>query len=609
MNNRPDSAKGHPARRRFLAWQARWRHRLRDAPFALAILSALAGVAAGATVAVLHETAKALHTLIYALPEGVNLSDAAHVDWRRIAFLPPAIGLLTGVGMAVMRRLWPQETIDPIEANALFGGKMPFGASVRLVIATLGSNAAGAAVGMEAAYSQIGASIFSSLGQALRLRRGDLRLLTAAGAGGAIAAAFNAPLCGAFYAFELVLGSYTVAALGPVCLAVVTATITLREIVGDKEMFFLPHVHQPIQLWEYGPFVVIGVIAAVLGVGIMQLVTFFDKTIRRSGAPAWARPAIGGVAMALLGLVAIEAMGSGHGAIRANLAMTWPVGMVALVLAIKILASSASLGAGFRGGLFSTSLLMGSLLGALCARLLDLVAPLSTPHLQAFSLVGMGAMGTAIIGAPITMTALTLETTGDIASTFGVLTAVVVASTLVRATFGYSFATWRFHLRGIAIRGAHDVGWLGELNVGRLMDRGPRTVPPNMPLAAFRKAFPLGAATRVFVVDEEGRYLGLIDVAGAHDRDLDDAETLLVVGEMIQGRDVALTVGDSIRTALSRFESAEIDLLPVVESSADRRLAGILSEAYALRRYAEEMARRRADELGERDIYASSGEE
>jgi chloride channel protein, CIC family len=595
-------------RRRILAWHARWSHRLRDTPFILPVLAALVGVVAGATVAALHETAEALHQWIFALPEGVSLSSGAPISWRRLILIPPALGLLTGVAMAAMRWLWPEETIDPIEANALFGGRMSFWASVRLVLATLGSNAAGASVGMEAAYSQIGGSIFSSLGQWLRLRRGDLRILTAAGGGSAIAAAFNAPLTGAFYAFELVLGAYTVGALGPVSLAVVTATITTREIVGDREMFALHHVHSSVQLWEYAPFAATGLLAALVGIAVMRLVTTFDRLIRRAGTPAWARPALGGAAVGLLGLVSSQAMGSGHGAIRVDLATTWSVGALALLLLVKILASAVSLGAGFRGGLFSTSLLMGSFLGAIVARIVGMDAHLPVAQSQAFSLVGMGALGTAIIGAPITMTVLTLETTGDATATFGVLTAVAISSIVVRATFGYSFATWRFHLRGISIRGAHDVGWLGELTAGRLMDRGPPSVPQDLSLAVFRRAFPLDTATHVFVVDEEGGYLGVVDVPAAHNRDLDEAANVIVVGDMMSGRNLALTAADSIRTALARFETAEIDVLPVIESSTDRRLAGSLSEAYALRRYAEEMARRRSDELGEHDIYGAQGD-
>ena len=595
--------------RRLQVLRARWRHRLRNAPIAVPIAAALAGIVAGLVVVVLHQLAQLLHEIVFDLPSHADLSGGFAIETWRLLAMPVILGLVVGLVMLGMHYRWPEDTADPIEANALFGGKMPMWPSVRLVVATLLSNAAGAAVGMEAAYSQIGAAICSATGQRLRLRRGDLRVITAAGAGAAIAAAFNAPFTGIFYGFELVLGSYTIATLAPVGLAVVTATLVRRQFLGDDELFAIDHLSKGIELWQFLPFIGIGLVAGLLGIVVMRLVTLIEWLIRRIGVPIWARPAIGGIAIGGLALVLPQALGAGHGALRTNLLMGWSMDMLALMLAVKIVASALSLGAGFRGGLFSTSLLMGGLLGALIGRLVSFIHPLTIDELQLFSLVGMGSMGAAIIGAPLTMTILALETTGDFPAAFGILTGVVLASLLVRRTFGYSFATWRFHLRGVAIRGAHDVGWLGELTVGRMMRREAKTVPQTTPLAALREMMPLGSAAQVFVVDDEGRYLGAVDVAAAHDRELDDAVSLIVAAEMTHGKDWVLTKSDSIRAALARFDMAEASSLPVVESITDRRLAGVLTEAYALRRYAEEMERRRSDELGERSVYARNAEE
>jgi CIC family chloride channel protein len=562
------------------------------------------GAGAGAIVAGLHDLTKELHRLNFGLPPHMSLSSGVAVAWWRLAIIPPVVGLLTGLVMAAMHRLWPEETVDPIEANALFGGKTGFWGSVRLVIATLGSNAAGASVGMEAAYSQIGSGIFSSIGQKLGLGRSDLRLLTAAGAAGAIAAAFNAPLAGAFYGFELVLGTYTIPALAPVGLAVVAAIFTLRRLLGFERMFPLADLSHHPMAWEYLVFVGVGLVAGMLGIQIMRLVAGIDRGVRAARIPSWARPAVGGLVLAGLAQISVEALGSGHGAMRATLAMTWPIAALLALLALKVAASTVSLGVGFRGGLFSTSLVMGGLLGAAVAKSIALWIPLPLAHLQAFTMVGMAAMGTAIIGAPMTMTTLAIETTGAYSVTFGVLTGVVVASLFVRSTFGFSFATWRFHLRGVAIRGAHDVGWSGDLTVLRMMRRDVRAVTNTMTLSAFRDAVPLGSAERVFVVDDAGRYLGTIDVASAHDRELDDAVSLLVAGDMAVGRQWLLTGDESVRTALTRFASADIDLLPVVDTATGRHLIGALSEAYALRRYSEEMEKRWSDEVGVRDMFA-----
>ena len=180
-----------------------------------------------------------------------------------------------------------------------------------------------------------------------------------------------------------------------------------------------------------------------------------------------------------VGLIALwvpQVLGSGHGALQNSLDVRLALPVLLTMLTAKILASAVSLGAGFRGGLFSSSLFLGSLFGALLAHLADMVYPDLAVGDTAFMLVGMGSVAAAIIGAPVTMVMLVLESTADFPATVGVLTGVVVSSVVVRKAFGYSFATWRFHLRGVPIRGAHDVGWIEDLTVARVMRRDQKTV-------------------------------------------------------------------------------------------------------------------------------------
>ena len=223
-----------------------------------------------------------------------------------------------------------------------------------------------------------------------------------------------------------------------------------------------------------------------------------------------------------------------------------------------------------------------------------------------FMLVGMGSVAAAIIGAPLTMVFLVLEATGDFAVSVGVMVGVITASTIVRLGFGYSFSTWRFHLRGLPLRGAFDIGWLAELTVGRLMRADAKTVPANLSLAKLQEAVPIGSTKRIFAVDEFGRYLGMIDVATIHDPDLVDAADGLVAADLAVGRDVFLLRENNIREALGRFDEAAVETMPVLQSRDEPVVVGYLSEDYALRRYAQELERRRSDDLGAPDLYPSA---
>ena len=154
---------------------------------------------------------------------------------------------------------------------------------------------------------------------------------------------------------------------------------------------------------------------------------------------------------------------------------------------------------------------------------------------------------------------------------------------ITRELFGYSFATWRFHLRGETIRSAADVGWIRDLTVGRLMRQDMTTVRVDMPIGEFRQRFPLGSKTQVVAVDGDARYVGLALTAEAHAPEIEPAKglaDLLLIATWC-------CIHHNIREAIAVFDAAEAELLAVVEAGDERRPIGILTEAHAMRRYAE----------------------
>ena len=583
----------------------RWlrRHELRRSEPALIVLCAPLGAIVGLIVVAMHEAVSWLHAFDFGLGEGASLSAGSRIEPLRLIAVPILGGLLMAALAAAARHFRPREIVDPIEANALYGGRMSLVDTARLLLDTMVSNAAGASLGMEAAYSQMGAGLLSAIGQWLHLRRADLRIFVAAGAAAAIAAAFNAPLAGAFYAFELVLGSYSPAALAQVAMAALSGTLVMRATIGEAPIFLLgalaPDVHQ----WEYPVFALVGVAGAGIGIATMRAATWCEQGLRSLPIPRWLRPAAGGLLLGLLAIPFPQVLGSGHGAIQSLLEHAPGVPILVALLAAKLAASALSIGSGFRGGLFSSSLYLGCLFGAILAQGLGLLGPWVAVGGTIYMLVGMGAVAAAIVGAPLTMVLLVLEVTGDFQVALGVLAGVATAATITRYTFGYSFATWRFHQRGKPIRGAHDIGWIADLTVERLRRADAVTVRQETPLLALREQVPLGSRSRVFSIDGDGNYTGIIDVAAAHDPDLDDAAPGLVAGDLAGGKTAYLLPAMNIRTALLRFEDTEFETLPVLAGAEDRRIIGYVSESYALRRYTQEMERRRGAELGERDLF------
>jgi len=576
---------------------------LRDAEPGQILLCAAMGCFIGAVVDLLREGVAWLHVYDFGIPANRYLSEGIGVSRLRLLFVPLLGGLILGLAARAVRARRFNEIVDPIEANALHGGRMSLRDSIWLTFTTVISNAAGASLGMEAGYSQLGAGLYSWLGRWFRLRRADLRVFVTAGAGAAIAAAFNAPLAGAFYGYELILGSYNTKALAPVVVATVCAALTQRGMSHMKALFEVTGSFN-VPSESYFLFALLGLAAAAVAVATMQAVTWIERSLRASNLPDWLRPAIGGALLSGLALYAPQVLGSGHGAVQFHFDLRWTLPALAFLLVMKLLASAISVGSGFRGGLFSSSLFLGTLLGAMFAQAAAYFSPgLESEH-NVFMLAGMGAVAAGIIGAPLTMVFLVLEATGDFQVTIAVVIAVTVASTIVRVLFGYSFATWRFHLRGLSIRGAHDVGWISDMTVGRLMRSDAKTIPENLGLKALRAAYPAGSAKRLYVVDGSGHYIGTIDAAELHDTAIDDALDGAVAGDLAEAPDQFLLPDENIRSALARFDALQAETLPVLLSRSQRTVVGYVTEAYALKRYSGELERMRSAELGQRDLFS-----
>ena len=573
--------------------------RLRDSELFLLVLALGAGVAAGLGVVLTDLLLDLIRRFAFAVPDEGHLSQAnAIVEPARLMLMPVLGGILVGVSSLLLRRWRPREVVDAIEANALFGGRMSLGDSLGLVWVTILSGGFGASVGLEAAYTQLGAALASRLGRSVDLRRDDVRTLVGCGAAGAIAAAFNAPLTGAFYAFELIIGSYTLQALAPVGIAALTGALVVRGLVGSNPIFVVWH-DIALSPSDYLAFFGLGLASAGLGILTMKGVTSTESLFRSQAVPRWARPALGGLIVGLIALPFPQVLGSGHGGILSALHSGFALPFLAGLIVAKIIASAISIGSGFRGGLFSSSLFLGSLFGSLIGDLLSWLGPGLAADPLIYALVGMGAVAAAIVGAPMTMIMLVLETTGDFSATIGVMVGVVTAAIAVRHWFGYSFATWRFHLRGLAIRSPEDVGWINELLIGPMMRRDPAVISADLPLDELRRRFPAGSTKQVFVVDGDGRLSGIIDPTEANGGG--EAKT---VGALVSEPAPYLLPGDDLRTALDRFSQAAQETLPVIDNPDGRRVLGYLSEAYALRRYAHELERHRGAQQDDAGIFS-----
>lgn len=571
---------------------------IRRSEFGLIAMAAVVGVFAGLAVAAMSFIAHEIQVLIFTIGPDERLSAATTRDPMVVMWAPAAGGVVMGIVFLILKKWRKKPMVDPIEANALHGGRLSLTDSIVVAVQNLISNGFGASIGLEAGYTQLSSGIASKIGLLLQLRRSDMRVLVGCGAAGAIASAFNAPLTGSFYAFELIIGTYTMVSLAPVVVAALAATFVTRLFVGEEFMIDIGQIGKVVPA-DYVPAVILGIVCAGGGILLMKGVSRVEEQARKSSISPVFRPALGGLIVGLLALIDTRVLSAGHGALHESLNQHMAIRAVIGLLLLKSVASAITIGAGFRGGLFFASLFLGALIGKLFAYSTPFLFAHTTLTPVIYAVVGMSAMAVAVIGGPLTMTFLALEVTGDFPITALALAAVITSSLVVRTSFGYSFATWRFHLRGEGIRSAHDIGWIRNLTVDKLMRSDVKTAQAAMTLEEFRKEFPLGSTQRVIVVDETDKYVGMILTPEIYAAPTEGGEEKPELSSFIRYKNDVLLRSMNAKQAAAMFDRTEAEALAVVNNQIERKVVGQLSESHTLRRYTEELDRRRREISGE----------
>ena len=566
------------------------RNFVRNRETGLVLVAIVVGLLSGVLVAAISSLSQVSHALLFDIPVDAHLSATGVISWQRTLLIPMLGGLVLAlIGLYFARRVKGQQLADAIEANALYGGRLSFRGSLLISVQTLLSNGFGGSVGLEAGYTQICAMFGSHVGQRLAARRNDMRLLVACGAAGAISAAFSAPLAGAFYAFEVVLGAYTSAALVPVIASAVTAWLVARQLT-HQSFLMVPGFPSPVSFEMIGQAVLIGVICAFVSIIVMLAVAFSERCFQRITVfKGFVRPILGGLLLGGLALLTPTVLGAGHGAMQILLVSnpTWL--LLTTTIVFKILASAISLGSGFRGGLFFASLLLGALIGQLYSIVLTGLLPALALQPGTAAIAALAALGTGVLGAPFSMVCLALEITGDFSVTVGAVVASSVCALIVRELFGYSFATWRFHLRGEVIRGPQDIGWARQMSAASLMRTDFENAPTTMPIGEAQRLFSPALVRQVVLLDPNDAYAGIVPAATLHSVANRDDEPL---GSLAQQQDECLLPTTSVREILKAFERSEADVLAVVDPADSRTAIGTLSESHVLRTYGEELERR-----------------
>ena len=475
---------------------------------------------------------------------------------------------------------------DVQRAVARRGGRLPVGPVLARTAASAVTIGAGGSAGAEGPVAVLGSTLGSWLGRIFRFEPGRVSTLVGAGAAAAISAAFNAPLAGAFFALEEILGSFATGAFSAVVVSSVVAAVVSRAVFGNHPAFPIPVEYGYTLTREVILFYpLLGVVAGLVSALFIRCYFRSEEIAGRLRVPPAALPWIGG---ALVGGLVYLSQGIlvGYGHLAVHLEVFGQAAWYFLVLLVlgKIVATSLTLTMGGSGGLFTPSLYIGAATGGAFGVALRELFPGLHIHPEAYALVGMGALVAGATNAPITGILIVFEMTNDFAIVLPLMLSTVICHHIARRLEPDSLYSGWLRRRGERIEHGNDRQVLADLRVRDAFEPMPQTFPADAPLATLLQHLGPGEQTTFPVMGPGRLLLGVVTVSelGQAARDQPQLSAQLVAAD-IAGPSETVTTADTLLEATRRLGIRGASALPVVDR--DGRLLGLLSRSHILAVY------------------------
>lgn len=514
--------------------------------------------------------------------DGSFVAIANGLSWQMRVLLPTGGGIMAGAILAWAARMPSGATSDYMEAVAIGDGRIPVRHTLLRSLSSLITVGSGGSIGREGPMVQMAALCASLAGRFVRFPSSRLRLLVACGAAAGITSAYNAPIAGAFFVAEIVLGALVMESFGPVVVASVVANITMRALPGYRPAYEMPYFPQ-VGGVEILLFVLLGAVAGLLAPQFLRLLTLSKRLFRQSRLPLPVRLGAGGLLMGLLSVQAPQVWGNGYSVVNSLLHTHWLWSAVLMVLVYKVIATALTTGSGAIGGIFTPTLFVGAAIGLLFGDLIHMVWPHAVSQPSAYAMVGMGAFLAAATSAPLMAILMIFEMTLSYSVVLPLMLSCVIAYFVARSLNGDSMyeITLKRHrdaVERLRLRGTH---------MADLIRPAETVLQADAPFSEVTRLFLQHPVKYVYVTDRENRYLGVVA--------MQDIASLLVeggdtksrrAGDFIRARFLHEVTPDmSLGEALQLFLDHQGERLPVIASIDNPRLMGVVFKSALLDAY------------------------
>ncbi|NVI08074.1 MULTISPECIES: ClcB-like voltage-gated chloride channel protein [Paraburkholderia] len=554
--------------------------RLSDAHTML-VWSVVVGIA-GAFATVAFRKGIELLQLAITGHSGSFVETARSLPWTVRIWVPAAGGLVAGVFLLIAQRHADRHPhSDYMEAVAIGDGAVPVRLSLWRSVSSLFTIASGGSIGREGPMVQLAALASSLIGRWVHFDPPRLRLLVACGAAAGITSAYSAPIAGAFFVTEIVLGSIAMESFGPVVVAAVVANITMREFAGYKppyEMPEFPTVTGP----EVLLFVALGALCGAAAPQFLRLLDASKQAFRKLPVALPVRLGIGGFVVGIISVAEPEVWGNGYSVVNSILHSPWTWSALVLVLVCKLAATAATAGSGAVGGVFTPTLFVGAAVGSLFGQGMHALWPHATSAAYAYAMVGMGAFLAGATQAPLMAILMIFEMTLSYQVVLPLMVSCVVAYFIARAIGKTSM--YEITLR--RNREEQERTRLRATQMRELIRPAQTVVPPNATVHDMTRVFLEYPVKYLYVANDSGAFLGVVALKDITSDLLDRTDTSMkTAADYLQPHFDVLTPDMSLAVALQHFMAFQGERLPVIESTARPLLAGVVYKTSLLDAY------------------------
>ncbi len=457
-------------------------------------------------------------------------------------------------------------------------------------IITIGT---GGSVGREGPVIQIGATIGSAIGQKLGVSGVRMKTLVGCGAAAGIAAAFNAPIAGAFFALEVLLQNFTFNMLSPIVISSVISTVISHSYIGNFATFTVPK-HQFSNHSELFLYALLAVLTALAGFlflkALYTIEDFFDQRVKLNSR---VKPFVGGAIIGAMGFFFPEVMGTGYETITAALNGNAVWSMALALVFVKILATSLTLGSGGSGGVFAPSLFMGAMVGAFFGGVLNTLFPGQFSNPGSFALVAMGGVVAATTQAPISSIMIVFELTNDYQIILPLMITCILSTIIFKTLSRESIFTLKLVKRNIVLKDGADINIMKSIYVKEIYTSSFETIGRNWNFDQIVTTILTGKAPYFPVVDSQKKVRGIISIHDIkeHLYDRNILKDLLIAEDIANTEVITVDPETDCKTAMSLMAKKNLDGLPVIDQTSDK-IIGMIWRKDILDAYNKEIDRR-----------------